>query len=135
MLTVHYFKGIRGRAESIRMMLRFGGLAYKDEELTLREWPEQKKAQRFPFNGLPCLETADGVSIGQSGAANRYVAKLAGDLSTSRRILRWRLAAYWDSAQGLMCAQNTRNEPKQAFIRRMWTKLPSVTQCLRPRRI
>ena len=43
MLTVHYFKGIRGRAESIRMMLRYGGIAYKDEELTLPEWPVSAK--------------------------------------------------------------------------------------------
>jgi glutathione S-transferase len=60
------------------MMLRYGGVAYKDADITLREWPKLKKAQKFPFNGLPVLdvETDSGVlTIGQSGAINRYIAK------------------------------------------------------------
>ena len=39
-----YFPG-RGRAEAIRIMLRYGGVDFEDENVTFGQWPERKPSE------------------------------------------------------------------------------------------
>jgi glutathione S-transferase len=77
-----YFKGIRGRAESVRMMLAYKGVDYTDHGIDLTNWPVLKKKGAFPYNALPALEVqhknGNTLTIGQSGTINRFVASSLG---------------------------------------------------------
>ncbi|GFR44337.1 hypothetical protein Agub_g5553 [Astrephomene gubernaculifera] len=72
---IHYFNA-PGRAEVARLCLTFGGIPYEDVHYTGETFPEAKP--KMPFGQVPVLELPDGRMLAQSGAIDRYVAKLAG---------------------------------------------------------
>ncbi|KXZ41057.1 hypothetical protein GPECTOR_881g129 [Gonium pectorale] len=72
---IHYFAA-PARAEVARLCLSIGGIAYEDINYTQATFPEAKP--RMPFGQVPVLELPDGRMLAQSGAIDRYVAKLAG---------------------------------------------------------
>ena len=71
-VSVCYFN-LHGRAEYIRAMLHYADVPFKNEEITLEDWPNHKMSGRFPFNSMP-LVTIDGIAMNQSKAAARAVA-------------------------------------------------------------
>jgi glutathione S-transferase len=77
-LRLTYFAS-RGRAESSRIALAYGGIDFEDRRLpgpTLFAGRADGSIAS-PFNQFPVLEV-DGVPIAQSATILRYVAKLAG---------------------------------------------------------
>ncbi|EFJ46564.1 hypothetical protein VOLCADRAFT_109826 [Volvox carteri f. nagariensis] len=72
---VHYFD-FPGRAEVARLCLSIGGIPYDDVFYTQATFPEAKP--KMPFGQVPVLELPDGKMLAQSGAIERYTAKLAG---------------------------------------------------------
>ena len=77
MLRLNY-QALRARAEPIRMLLRYGGIAYEDRIFSMKEWPTVKKDKKIaPFGQLPSLELPNGETIAETGAIVRLVAKLA----------------------------------------------------------
>ncbi|GIL57255.1 hypothetical protein Vafri_12500 [Volvox africanus] len=72
---IHYFP-VPGRAEVARLILSIGGIPYEDVHYTHATFPEAKP--KMPFGQVPVLEFPDGKLLAQSGAINRYTAKLAG---------------------------------------------------------
>jgi len=73
--TLTYF-GLRGLAETTRLMFAYADVPYEDKRITKDEWPAMKPT--MPTGTLPVL-TVDGKnSIGQSGAINRYLARQFG---------------------------------------------------------
>ncbi|GIL89834.1 hypothetical protein Vretifemale_17538 [Volvox reticuliferus] len=72
---IHYF-GVPGRAEVARLILSIGGISYEDLNYTQVTFPEAKL--KMPFGQVPVLELPDGKMLAQSGAIDRYTAKLAG---------------------------------------------------------
>ena len=78
MLPTLYYLPVRARAEPIRMILAYGKIPFNDVTVSFEQWPEMKVDKiRCPFGQLPCMTLANGVTIAQSGAITRYVAKLA----------------------------------------------------------
>jgi glutathione S-transferase/predicted transcriptional regulator len=73
-LKLHYFNA-RGRAELARLMLAEADIKYTDERYDGKKFGEVKNT--MPFGQVPVLEVGN-VKIAQSGAINRYVAKLTG---------------------------------------------------------
>lgn len=71
-LKLHYFS-LAGRAEATRLVLTLGGVPFEDVHVS--DWPSLKPS--MPFGQLPVLEV-DGKKLAQSGAIERYAAKLAG---------------------------------------------------------
>jgi len=69
-----YFN-LRGRAEVARWILAYAGVEYEDNRITKEDWPALKPTT--PFGGLPILDV-DGVTICQSDAIGRYLAKQHG---------------------------------------------------------
>ncbi|CAH1163517.1 unnamed protein product [Phaedon cochleariae] len=69
---VHYFH-FTGRAEPIRMLLRYGGIPFTDNRIRFEDWPKTK--QSMPLEQLPALEI-EGDLIPQSVAICRYLAKI-----------------------------------------------------------
>ncbi|XP_031572873.1 hematopoietic prostaglandin D synthase-like isoform X2 [Actinia tenebrosa] len=65
---------LRGRGESIRMVLAFTGVKYTEERVTMEGWPEIKSSGRCPFGQLPLLELGNGRVISQSVAILRFLA-------------------------------------------------------------
>ncbi|EFJ52621.1 hypothetical protein VOLCADRAFT_102603 [Volvox carteri f. nagariensis] len=74
-LKLHYF-GLPGRAETSRICLTIGKVPYEDVIYEFKTWQEHKA--KMPFGQVPVLELEDGKMLAQSGAIERYVAKLAG---------------------------------------------------------
>ncbi|GLC41778.1 hypothetical protein PLESTM_001238600 [Pleodorina starrii] len=72
---VHYF-AVPGRAEVARLCLSIGGIPYEDVHYTGETFPAAKP--KMPFGQVPVLELPDGKMLAQSGAIDRYTAKLAG---------------------------------------------------------
>ncbi|KAG2435961.1 hypothetical protein HXX76_007155 [Chlamydomonas incerta] len=72
---IHYFP-VPGRAEVSRLCLSIGHIPYEDVHYTGATFPEAKP--KFPFGQVPVLEFPDGKMLAQSGAIERYTAKLAG---------------------------------------------------------
>jgi len=66
-----YFS-LRGLAEPIRFLLKYGGIAFEDKRFEREEWPQVKSS--FTFGQLPIL-TANGKHYHQSVAITRFVAK------------------------------------------------------------
>ncbi len=62
------------RAEATRIMLDIAGVPYEDKRVSHAEWPAIKPTT--PFGQVPVLEV-DGKQLAQSGAIERYAAKLA----------------------------------------------------------
>ncbi|KAG2433056.1 hypothetical protein HYH02_012760 [Chlamydomonas schloesseri] len=75
MFKIHYFPA-PGRAEVSRLCLTLGGIPYEDVHYTGATFAEAKA--KFPFAQVPVLEFPDGKMLAQSGAIDRYTAKLAG---------------------------------------------------------
>lgn len=76
-LLLYYFP-VRARAESIRMILQFGKIPYEDVTVPFADWLPMKKAGEVaPFGQLPTIRLHDGSILAQSGAINRYAARLA----------------------------------------------------------
>ncbi|PNH00252.1 Hematopoietic prostaglandin D synthase [Tetrabaena socialis] len=75
MHKLHYF-AVPGRAEVARLCLTFGGIPFEDIHYTGQTYPEAKA--KMPFGQVPVLELPDGRMLAQSGAIDRYAAKLAG---------------------------------------------------------
>jgi len=73
-LTLFYFPG-RGAAEVSRLLLAQAGLAYEDVRLTREEWAKKKPG--VVWGQMPLL-AVDGKEYAQSGAIERYVARLGG---------------------------------------------------------
>lgn len=76
---VHYklvYFAARGRAEPIRLMFAYAGVAFEDVALPGAKLFEERAAGRLtpPFGSFPYLEV-DGKCLGQSGAIMRYLAK------------------------------------------------------------
>jgi glutathione S-transferase len=74
-LTLTYFDA-RGRAEPIRLLLAYAGVAFEDRGLSFPQWQEHKAAT--PLGQLPYLtEERDGraVTIPQSMAIVRHLAR------------------------------------------------------------
>jgi glutathione S-transferase len=73
-LKYTYFN-LRGRGETVRLCLAYGGLKYEDKRVEFKDWPQLKATT--PWGTLPVLEV-DGRPIGQSMTIARYVAREAG---------------------------------------------------------
>ncbi|XP_042874724.1 hematopoietic prostaglandin D synthase-like [Penaeus japonicus] len=69
-----YFNAM-GRAEMVRWLFAYGGVAYTDERIEREDWPEKKKS--LPFPKVPLL-MVDGKPLPQSLAMARYAAKEVG---------------------------------------------------------
>ncbi|GMS86627.1 hypothetical protein PENTCL1PPCAC_8802, partial [Pristionchus entomophagus] len=72
---VHYkltYFDLRGRAESIRQVFAYAGVAFDDVRIPRGKWPELKP--HTPFGQLPVLEV-DGAPIAQSAAILRFLGK------------------------------------------------------------
>ncbi|KXZ46903.1 hypothetical protein GPECTOR_39g397 [Gonium pectorale] len=74
-LRLHYFAG-PGRAEVSRLLFTIGGIPFEDVGYSWETFAEFKP--KTPFGQVPVLELPDGKMLAQSGAIDRYVAKLAG---------------------------------------------------------
>ena len=73
-----YYLPLRARCESIRMILRYGGVNYEDVTIPMTEWPVLKANRCIaPFGQLPSIKLPNGEIIAQSGAIVRLAAKLA----------------------------------------------------------
>ena len=72
-IKVIYFNVPR-RAETTRMMLAYGEIPFEDERIAFKDFPQLR--ENWPYTQLPVMEV-DGEIIAQSGAMERYVAKLA----------------------------------------------------------
>jgi len=73
-----YYLPLRARAEPIRMILAYGGVAYEDYTISMEEWAKIKADRALaPFGQLPSMKIPDGSVIAESGAIIRLVAKLA----------------------------------------------------------
>lgn len=78
MLTLYYLP-VRARAEQIRLILSFGNIPFEDVTISFDQWATEKSnSEKFRFGQLPVLILPNGMSIAQSGAITRYVAKLVG---------------------------------------------------------
>ncbi|MEW5313933.1 MAG: hypothetical protein WDW38_005464 [Sanguina aurantia] len=74
-LVLKYFD-VSARGEAARLLLELGGVPFTDEMMSFADWPAYKSST--PFGQAPCLEVDGGkVLLAQSGAINRYCAKLA----------------------------------------------------------
>jgi len=73
-LKYTYFN-VKGRGETVRLLLAAGGMRYEDKRVEFAEWPALKP--KTLWGTLPILEV-DGKSIGQSMAIARYVAREGG---------------------------------------------------------
>jgi glutathione S-transferase len=76
-VEIHYFGGSRGRAESIRLLLEYAGVSYKEIHYTRADWVKVKKNGLFPFQQMPLLIHGTE-KIAQSSAINRYIARRTG---------------------------------------------------------
>lgn len=75
---VLYYLPLRARCESIRMILRYGGVNYEDVTIPMTEWPVLKASRCIaPFGQLPSIKLPTGEILAQSGAIVRLAAKLA----------------------------------------------------------
>ncbi|GMF09523.1 unnamed protein product [Phytophthora lilii] len=69
-----YFDG-KGRAELLRLLFSYGGVAFTDARVAHADFPAMKPT--LPFGQLPVLEV-DGAVYAQSMAIARYAAKVVG---------------------------------------------------------
>ncbi|KAL7547878.1 hypothetical protein ACHAWF_011143 [Thalassiosira exigua] len=74
-LKLVYF-GIPGRAESIRLALKIGDIAFTDTRIGFPEWKEMKGGT--PWGSLPYVELKDGTVIAQQRSILRLVGKETG---------------------------------------------------------
>ncbi|MFH4978255.1 hypothetical protein AB6A40_004964, partial [Gnathostoma spinigerum] len=72
---LQYFP-LRGRAESIRLLLTYLGQEFIDEKISFEEWPKVKPTT--PFGFLPVLTVDGEYQIAQTLAILRYLARKHG---------------------------------------------------------
>ena len=68
--TLHYFP-LLGRGENIRLLLAHANVKYEDHQVSFADWPKVKET--MPGGGMPCLETKDGMKMGESLAILRFL--------------------------------------------------------------
>jgi len=73
-LKYTYFN-VKGRGETVRLLLAAGGMKYEDKRVEFGEWPALKA--KTPWGSLPVMEV-DGKPLGQSMTIARYVAREGG---------------------------------------------------------
>ena len=77
-IKIVYFP-VRAKTETLKLILSAGKIAFEETSLQdyyqVQSWPEAKV--KTPFGQLPIMTVGD-TSIAQTGAQNRYAAKLAG---------------------------------------------------------
>ena len=73
-LKLTYFDA-PGRAESVRIALALADLPFEDRRLKFPEFAALKAEGVFPLGSVPVLEV-DGLTLTQTGAMLRYVARL-----------------------------------------------------------
>ncbi|KAG2433101.1 hypothetical protein HYH02_012804 [Chlamydomonas schloesseri] len=71
-----FYFAFPGRAEVARLAFHIGNVDFEDVRIDGPSWPGQKS--KFPFGQVPVLQLDDGRMLAQSGAIDRYVAKLTG---------------------------------------------------------
>ncbi|KAI4470694.1 glutathione s-transferase [Holotrichia oblita] len=71
LIKLTYFD-IKGLAEPIRLLLKYGQIEFEDIRISKEDWPEQKPSK--PFGQLPIYQENDKLAW-QSTAICRYVAK------------------------------------------------------------
>jgi len=74
-LKLTYFDFDGGRGEPARLALHIAGMAFEDQRIAGKDWPEFR--DKTPFLAMPTLEV-DGKVVSQSNSINRYVGKLTG---------------------------------------------------------
>lgn len=77
-IKLSYFD-MAGRAETTRLALAYGNIAYEDKRVAFPDWPALKPTT--PLGQLPVMEV-DGKVFAQSIAIARYAAKLSGAYPT-----------------------------------------------------
>jgi prostaglandin-H2 D-isomerase / glutathione transferase len=75
-LKLSYFDFDGGRGEPARLALHIGGIAFEDDRISPKDWPQVR--DRTSFQALPTLEVDGQLVVTQSNSINRYVGKLAG---------------------------------------------------------
>merc|ERR1739847_42927 len=78
-IKLTYFNG-KGRGETARLILAYGGMHYEDRRVSFEDMPSLKPS--LPFGQLPVLEV-DGNTICQSMAIARYLASECGIAGSS----------------------------------------------------
>ena len=76
MLAKLTYFDVRGRAESIRMMLEDAQMSYTEKRIQVEEWPTLKPT--FPMHQVPIYEEGEGsdaVYLFHSAVIRRYLAK------------------------------------------------------------
>ncbi|TKR92241.1 hypothetical protein L596_006932 [Steinernema carpocapsae] len=68
---LHYFEGLGGRVEAVRIILAYGNIPYEQVDIPDHDWPKAKS--NYPNGQLPVLEE-DGKMLTQSMAIARYFA-------------------------------------------------------------
>merc|ERR1711994_596430 len=81
-IKLTYFNG-RGRGETARLILAYGGMHYEDRRVSFEDMPSLKPS--LPFGQLPVLEI-EGVTIGQSMASARFLANEYGIAGSSNLV-------------------------------------------------
>ena len=74
-LELTYFDIHGGRAEPARLAMHIGGVAFKDQRISFRDFGANRS--RYPFKRVPFLQV-DDVTLSQCNSINRYVGTLAG---------------------------------------------------------
>eukprot|EP01017_Pseudomicrothorax_dubius_P011616 TRINITY_DN14381_c0_g1_i1.p1 TRINITY_DN14381_c0_g1~~TRINITY_DN14381_c0_g1_i1.p1 ORF type:complete len:213 (+),score=75.48 TRINITY_DN14381_c0_g1_i1:121-759(+) len=77
-----YYFDLYGRAEIIRLVLRYNNVKYEDYRMSFAEWPELKKTGIAPNDQLPFIEI-DGKFYSQSVSIMRYFCQLYNQYPTN----------------------------------------------------
>ena len=75
-IILHYFD-IHGRAESIRIILKYKGISFTDHRVQQDEWPALRNSGLAEFGALPMVEI-DGEKLVESKAIARYLCRKFG---------------------------------------------------------
>ena len=68
-----FYLPLRARAESTRLILAYGGVAFEDITVSFPEWGEAKaKGEICQFGQLPSMQMANGAILSQSGALSEF---------------------------------------------------------------
>jgi glutathione S-transferase len=116
-----YFNA-RGRAEILRMVFAEAGVEYVDNRIEKDAWAALKPGS--PFGQLPILEV-DGVTLCQSNACTRYVARkynMAGDSELEQAQVDMIVDCLEDVAKPLMAIFFEQDETKKAELKKKFAE-------------